>query len=270
MMDGAEPRWLALSGTVTRYVTSGAGEPLFVLLHELGGSLESWTQVVPELAKHGRVLAIDARGAGMSQRVWGQVSMEDLRNDIASLLEALEWNGRAIVAGCAVGGAIALSYAANFPDRTAGVFAMSPAVGVPPERAAALLALADRVESEGAGVDIDARLAGSYPIILRTDMDRFLQLRARRIAADGRGVAATMRMLASLDMRDDFDRIRCPVRVVAGTYDAERTPETVRAIASKIPNAQFDELPTGHFMSVQTPQLVASELIRFSETTYNG
>src|SRR5216683_3153425 len=47
---------------------AGSGGIPVLLLHELGGSSESWREVIPLLATDRRVLAVDRRGVGIAGR----------------------------------------------------------------------------------------------------------------------------------------------------------------------------------------------------------
>ena len=60
-----------------------------LLLHELGGSSESWRGVIPRLASDRRVIAVDFRCAGRSEKPIGSFELSDLANDIEALLQAL-------------------------------------------------------------------------------------------------------------------------------------------------------------------------------------
>src|SRR6201995_2047266 len=106
-----------INGVGLRYELSGAGERALVLVHEMGGSLESWDEVVPHFAGSRRVLRYDTRGAGMSQKARGQLTFGAMASDIAALLDALDVRGKVALAGVAVGGAIALQFAAPYPER---------------------------------------------------------------------------------------------------------------------------------------------------------
>ncbi|HYQ07700.1 MAG TPA: alpha/beta fold hydrolase [Xanthobacteraceae bacterium] len=55
------------NGVSLHSALAGAGRSV-VLLHELGGTLNSWDGVVPRLAEHFRVLRYDQRGAGLSEK----------------------------------------------------------------------------------------------------------------------------------------------------------------------------------------------------------
>ncbi|WP_159992455.1 alpha/beta fold hydrolase [Roseomonas sp. 18066] len=255
--------WIDVNGVALRYQDSGAGEIPLVLLHEMGGTLESWDFLVPLLPPRLRVLRLDLRGAGLSEKPVAPFTMEDLGQDVLALCDALGLVAPIVPMGCAVGGALALHLAARHPARMRAVIATSPATSVVAERKEALRARADELERRGARALTDAGLERGYPTVLRDDAARFALTRAQRMAADPQGFAGTMRMLADLDMEAELGRIACPALLLAGTHDQDRPPEGVRAVAARIPGAEFRELPSGHFMAIQTPALVAEAMLRF-------
>src|SRR5206468_10536396 len=106
---------------------SGGGRRTLVLVHEMGGSLESWDDVAPGFAKSRRVLRYDTRGAGMSQKVRGELTLDTMADDIVALLDHFGIAGKVALAGVAVGGAIALHFAARYPERPLRSAARPPA-----------------------------------------------------------------------------------------------------------------------------------------------
>jgi 3-oxoadipate enol-lactonase len=54
--------FIEVNGTALRYELRGSGGHTVVLLHEMGGSLESWDLLAPQLAASNRVLRYDTRG----------------------------------------------------------------------------------------------------------------------------------------------------------------------------------------------------------------
>src|SRR6267154_404962 len=131
--------FIEAGGTGLRYELSGKGDRTLVLIHEMGGSLESWDNVVPRFAGSRRVLRYDTRGAGLSQKARGELSVDTMADDIAALLDISGIKGPVALAGVAVGGAIALHFAARYPERTSAVIVGSPATGVARERLPAAL-----------------------------------------------------------------------------------------------------------------------------------
>src|SRR5580693_9816716 len=138
-----------LDGVALRYELLGNGERTLVLVHEMGGSLESWDDVAPRFAESRRVLRYDTRGAGLSQKIRGTLGIDTMADDIAALLDSIGIAGKVALAGIAVGGAIALHFAARYPERTSAVAVGSPATGIAPERRPAALERVARIEAAG-------------------------------------------------------------------------------------------------------------------------
>lgn len=249
--------FIDLDGVALRYELSGRGERTLVLVHEMGGSLESWDDVAPKLAESRRVLRYDTRGAGMSQKVRGELGIDTMADDIAALLDHIGIAGQVALAGIAVGGAIALHFAARYPGRTSAVAAGSPATGVAPERRAAALERVARIEAAGMAFAVEDSMQNGYPPELRGDIKRFERYRARWLGNDPLSYATIWRMLAGLDMERELTGLRCPVLVIGGGLDRVRPPALAQATASAIPGARYIEVQTGHYMAVQTPDLIA-------------
>lgn len=89
----------------------GAGGPLLVLLHGLGGNSALWQSLKPSLAMHwvGRWIAPDFAGHGRSPHR-GPYSIERHAADVAALLEG---ENDVTVVGHSMGGLIAMAIASN-------------------------------------------------------------------------------------------------------------------------------------------------------------
>ncbi len=259
-------RFIDLDGAALRYELAGDQGPVLLLLHEMGGSLESWDFMVPMLTRTCRVLRYDQRGAGLSEKPRAPLVMADQGRDAVALMDAVGITAPVIVIGMAVGGALALHLAGAHPTRVRGAVVSSPATGVEGAGRDALLARATEMETKGARAVVDTGLATSYPPAMRGDAARFAHCRASRLAVDPAGQAATARMLAGLDMRADLAAIRCPVLVLAAKHDLTRPPPRVKPVAEAIAGAEFREVESGHFMAIQTPELMAEAVLGFVAT----
>src|SRR6267378_4092460 len=245
-------------GVGLRYELSGKGDRTLVLIHEMGGSLESWDDVAPRLAKSRRELRYDTRGAGMSQKVRGELGIDTMASDIAALLDALGIAGKVALAGVAVGGAIALHFAARYPERASAIAVGSPATGIAPDRRAAALERVAKVEALGMAFAVEDSMPNGYAPELRGDIRRFERFRARWLGNDPASYAAIYRMLAGTDLQEEFGRIACPVLVLGGALDSVRPPALAEPVARSIPGARYAVLRTGHYMAVETPELIAA------------
>ena len=254
--------WIEVNRTALRYDLQGDGTPL-VLVHEMGGTLESWDHALPALLPGRRILRHDWRGAGQSEKLAAPVTFHTMADDIAALLDAVGITGQVALAGCAVGAGIALTFAGTYPERAAAVVAMAPATGMAPERRGAMRERVAQIEAAGMQANVEESFASSYPPEVRHDAEHFRQFRARWLANDPHSYANIYRMLIEADLADTLARIDCPVLAIAGTHDRLRPPAVVQPIAASIPGARFHTLETGHFMAVQTPALVAGAIDAF-------
>jgi len=251
------------NGVALRCELSGDGDRTLVLVHEMGGSLESWDAIAPRFARSRRVLRYDTRGAGMSQKVRGELTFGTMADDIAALLDHYRVTGKVALAGIAVGGAIALQFAARYPGRTSAVAVGSPATGIAAERRAPALERLATIEAGGMAIAVEDAMLNGYAPELRDDRRRFERFRGRWLGNDPSSYATIWRMLASADMDAELAGLSCPILVIGGSLDRVRPPPAARAVADRIPGARFIELRTGHYMAVQTPDLLADTIDGF-------
>jgi pimeloyl-ACP methyl ester carboxylesterase len=97
----------------------GAG-PEVLLLHGLAGHADEWAQTASWLTGRCRVVALDARGHGHSERLPSDVSRDALVADAAFVVERLGLRP-AVVVGQSLGGLTALSLAARRPELVRGL-----------------------------------------------------------------------------------------------------------------------------------------------------
>jgi 3-oxoadipate enol-lactonase len=254
--------FIEANGVSLRYVVEGVGPPI-VLIHEMGGTLESWGLVAPLLASHRKVIRYDTRGAGFSEKIRGTLSIDTMTADLIALLDKLGTREKVAIAGTAVGGAIALHTAVKHPERIAAVIATSPAISIPPANRAATLERVARFESEGLRFAVEGTADNGYPAELRTDKARFEGFKARWLANDPVSFATVYRMLTDMDLLPEIAAIKCPVLIVGGEYDRGRPPAMVEPIANAIPGAIYKVLPVGHYAGLQKPELMAKEIGEF-------
>jgi len=258
--------FIELGGVGLRYELSGGGDRTLVLVHEMGGTLESWDDIAPRFAASRRVLRYDTRGAGLSQKVRGELGIDTMADDIAALLDALGIAGQVALAGIAVGGAIALHFAARYPERASAVAVGIPATAIAPDRRAAALERVARIEAAGMALAVEDAMLNGYAPELRGDVRRFERYRARWLGNDPLSYATIWRMLAGLDMQGELAGLRCPVLVIGGGFDRVRPPPLAESVAKAIPGARYIELRTGHYMAVQTPELIYDCVDEFLRT----
>ena len=115
-----------LDGLQLHYLEEGQG-PATVLIHGLGGFAESWRHNVPELARHGRVIALDLPGAGRSGKPRRAYTLEFLAQALDRLLHTLGVD-RVHLVGHSLGGAVAARYTLDHPRRVERLALLGAAV----------------------------------------------------------------------------------------------------------------------------------------------
>ncbi len=226
-----------------------AGEgPAVLLLHGLAGHAEEWSETAAWLAAQHRVVGLDARGQGHSERFVADVSRDALVADTAFVIERLELTP-VVVVGQSVGGLTALSLAAGRPELMRGLVL----VDASPEGGGAGI-------DEAIGVLTQALRAWPVPFHSQADAQTFFANRfGSSLAAEAwtRGLehtedgwrprfdvemmAKTLREALSTPSWEEWERITCPTLVVRagnGLID----PETALEMAKRLPGARLTEI----------------------------
>ncbi|MCI0549357.1 MAG: alpha/beta fold hydrolase, partial [Anaerolineae bacterium] len=106
----------------------------FVFIHGFGGQAEQWKYQLQKFALENRVIALDLRGHGLSDKPGTGYDMPQLIDDLETALTLLRVKGEFVLVGHSYGGAIVTEYTLKHPDRverlilmaTAGEFKLQP------------------------------------------------------------------------------------------------------------------------------------------------
>lgn len=252
-------RWVEANNVSLRYQLTGSGSKTVVLMHEMQMSLESWDSIMPAMQEGRRVLRYDLRGFGMSEKIRGNLTIEDEVEDLRGLLDALNIKEPVTLIGGAVGGAVALKFAAVYPQRVKAVAVTSPAayMNAQPERLTNIDATANTTTRKSLDTSMDA----VYPASLRTP-EGVAKFRALVLANDPGSLAATTKMIYSTGFKDILPKVQCPALVVA-TALFPRPVASFKELADALPKGRFEVLQTGHFAALESPEMVIPVLKKF-------
>ena len=241
----------------------GSGKPL-VLLHGNGESLEYFKSQIRYFSRSYRVIAVDTRGHGGSERGSAPFTLKQFAKDLKALLDTMGIRKISLL-GFSDGGNIALIFALKYPDSVERLilnganlnpFGMKASVLIPIafEYAAAV------VKASG-GSDALRHMTGGED---------------RKISAQKRE-AVRKKELFGLMIREPWIRpkhlqeISCPTLVIAGTKDMIRTSHT-RLIAERIRSARLVLLRGDHFIAAGRSRAFNRAVERFlreSEEEYD-
>jgi pimeloyl-ACP methyl ester carboxylesterase len=127
-MTTDETTHVVVDGHPVRVRVSGpeAGEPV-LLLHGIGRSLEDWRAAHALLAADHRVISTDHPGFGLTPRGPGRPGLTSFARTAVGVLDALGEYRRVHVMGNSLGGAVAMTLAANHPERVASLVLVNSA-----------------------------------------------------------------------------------------------------------------------------------------------
>ncbi|GIH10215.1 alpha/beta hydrolase [Rhizocola hellebori] len=112
-----------VNGISLYFETHGAGRPL-ILLHGGLGSGEMFGPVIPALAEHHQVIAVDLQGHGRTADIDRPLELGLMADDIAALIDHLQLTKPDLV-GYSLGGGVAVYTAAKYPHKIGKLVATS-------------------------------------------------------------------------------------------------------------------------------------------------
>lgn len=242
-----------INGRPLSFVDQGAGEAL-VLLHAFPLGAGMWSAQVKALAARYRVVAPDLPGCGGSEPVSPSTSPMDRMGDaVAVLMETLRVE-RFVLAGCSMGGYVALALARRYPKMVRGLVLSNTRASADAEETRANREKTAQGLMKRGMVELEESL---LPKLLGPGAAEPLRAEVAALlrAASPVGSAAASRgMAARLDSLAWLKRCPCPVLVVHGAHDAVIPRAESEAMAAAAPKAELLELDTGHLSPMEQPE----------------
>ena len=250
------------------YLHGGSGPGVVVLLHGFGGNKDHWIAVAARLAADHRVIVPDVPGFGESPYQEGaRYDPLSQATRIALFLAAIDVHEHHL-GGLSMGGQIAATYAATFPERVRSLLvAAAPGVRSPERTDFIRRALAGEhplAVRDEAGLDALMALATFQPPALPGFVKRALVRSGRAREAAEREmfdqiVAAGEDMLAPL-----LPKVRAPTLVLWGAEDRLVHPSAAGVFAASIADAESVVFPRcGHGLPTECAELVSERYAAF-------
>jgi pimeloyl-ACP methyl ester carboxylesterase len=224
-----------VDGRTARFTVAGSGDPV-VLVHGLAGSRRWWSPLMPALAVHRSVYALNLprpsrRTPPSSWSTW-----------LASWLDCVGLE-RADVVGHSLGGIVVAEFAAVYPGRIRRLVLVAPA-GIPCGRGL----LGRAFPLAGALAD----LGGWLPMVVGD------ALRAGPVA-----VARAITFVSTRDMRAELSGVQAPTLLLWGDRD-RLVPVRVADEWHRILHAsRIVYVSCGHVPMLEVPEKISAEILTF-------
>jgi pimeloyl-ACP methyl ester carboxylesterase len=265
-----------------------ADGPQVVYVHGLGGSHLNWNALAPLLKGRVRAVAVDLPGFGLTPAAGRRTSVAANAAVLRHFLRRLG-RGPVILIGNSMGGFISMLVATDQPtlvkqlvlvDPTlplVGRAQVDPAIrkqfflhGIPGvgewvlARRYARVPARQRVTEVLSRCCFDPQRVPGEMVLAMIALEEELTLR-RGHASDHLGAARSIvRGLARPDIYwHRMDSIRHPVLLLHGRHDRLVPVESARVAARRLPHWTYVELDAGHIPQMETPHLVADEILRW-------
>ncbi len=257
-------------GDTTLSVFDDGRGPVVLFVHGFPLDHTMWIEQLSALAADYRVIAPDLRGFGGSAPVEGVLSMEQLANDCAALLDVLGIHEPITFAGLSMGGYVAWQFALQHASLLGKlVLCDTRAAADNPAGVETRLKMAEHVLAHGTDAVAEAmplKIFGQHTLEHRDDRVESIRATIRNtrpatIAAAQRGMAARPDVTALLPT------IRVPTLVIVGEEDTISPRAEMQAIAESIPGARLQLISQdGHVGPLEQPGQVNRALCEFLRT----
>lgn len=270
-------------GTRMRYVARAPATPeqssavsrqrsAVILIHGLMDSAEQWRKNIDALAQTHRVWAIDLIGFGFSSRVTTPTySMKMFARSLREFMDA-QGIARASIVGHSLGGAVALEFAHDFPERVEKLALIAPATYLlqfrPELKMAKHLPFVPRALIGWTMTNRRAReraLRDALGDPAHFDPEEWARrTRPMRVRGTADALVAMLGSPHGSDLPQDLGRVTAPTLIVWGDKDRAVPVRHGAYHARALPNAKLIVIENaGHIPQYEYPDQVNELLLRF-------
>jgi pimeloyl-ACP methyl ester carboxylesterase len=270
-----------ISGASLHCIHEGVGEPL-LLIPGLGMESSYFNHVLPHLARHFAVYAIDPRGIGKSTKTPPPYSVEGWADDFAAFIDAVG-KGPMHVLGSSLGGATTLALGVRHPTKVKSLIPVGAFSEL--DRAAELnfnlrlrlirkLGMGDEVADYMGLWTMSREFINSEKgyAVMRANQANIKKNSVELYSAFIECLLRWARCLPGQEGEPKFtsqlSKICAPTLVITSENDHLIPVNFSELIAAKVPGAQLHVLPGGHIPFMEQPDKVARLIIDFIQSPH--
>ncbi|HQZ35249.1 MAG TPA: alpha/beta fold hydrolase [Ilumatobacteraceae bacterium] len=212
-----------------------------LMIQGLGADKHGWDMQRYPLALKYRVIALDNRGAGRSDKPFGTYSLEQMADDAIAVLDEVGVE-KAHIVGASMGGGITQIIGLKYPERVMSLTLACTACRNYPWRRELLLGWATAATEQGVGAM--AREAARWvigPRSFRRLLPAFGMLGPLAMGRTSHAFVAQVRAILDVDdsIADQLSLVTAPTLVLVGNQDILTPRGDSEEIADRMPNAEL-------------------------------
>lgn len=264
--------YLELPEARVRYTDNSIGInnlPPVVMIHGFGASLETWLGVAPLVGKTRRVITLDLKGFGGTDRPEGDYSPPAQAKMVLSLLEKLGVKDKFALVAHSWGSSVALQIALMVPERVSRIalydawvyedqlptmfyWARAPVLG----EILFGLYYDQMQEYKLAAAFYDKKYVTQQMV---DDVERVLDFPGTNAAA-----LATVRGMRYTEVEKEYGKIKQPVLLMYGREDVATPVRFGERLSQQLPNCHLEVLPRcGHLPMVEAYHATTAMVLKF-------
>jgi pimeloyl-ACP methyl ester carboxylesterase len=241
------------------YQMTGTGDPPMVFIHGWCCDHTHFAPQIEHFSRGHRVLAVDLRGHGASDKPECNYTIAQFADDVAAVCQEADVTG-AVVVGHSMGGVITLTLAARHPELVKGAVLVDAPVFLPEAIRAELPgfieALGTPAYREAARGFIEAML-----FLPSSDPDMRARITEGMVAAPQHVMSSAFTNIIA-DYSATAAQVRCPVLSI----DAALLLNDMERFQAAMPGLQVERLAdAGHFCQLEAAGQVNAAIERFME-----
>ncbi len=267
-----EPRtatFAEVDGVRVRYTDVGEGSPV-VLVHGFASSLDTWGALVPELSKKHRVVALDLKGFGWSDRPEGDYSPR-AQAELVMKLAASRGIDTFMLVGHSFGASVVLAATLAHPEKVTKIalydafvyeeqiptfFHWAKADGL----GEALFSLYYKERA-----DERMRLAFYDPKFVTEPLVESVEAQLDRPGTVAAALG-TVRAMRYAEVESQYKKVQVPALLLWGREDTVTTLAYGERLAADLPKSRLVVYPRcGHFPMIEARVASNAELVAFAE-----
>jgi pimeloyl-ACP methyl ester carboxylesterase len=254
--------FLNRDGVRLAYVEQGSGSPPMLFVHGWTCDHTHFAPQAEHFASRHRVVSVDLRGHGESDKPEQQYTMAGFADDLAWLCQQLDID-RPVVVGHSMGGVIAFEMAARHPDQVGAVVAVDSPLVPPAELASQIPGLVEGLRSP-AYQDVSRGFASNMLFLPTDDPERKAKIVENVARTPQHVMASAMECIFSCDTGASLSGCHAPALLInAAVPLADLT--RLRELCPHVMIGQT--VGAGHFNQLEVPDQVNAMIERFMQVS---